>query len=37
MTFVHLKAIRVGDGVIESTAEFTIPNDVNVRRMLGRY
>jgi hypothetical protein len=37
MTFVHLKAVRVGDGVIEATAEFAIPNDVNVRRMLGRY
>jgi hypothetical protein len=37
VTFVHLKAIRTKDGVIESTSEFTIPNDANVRKLLGRY
>jgi len=37
VTFVHLKAIRTVDGVIESSSEFVIPNDVNVRKLLGRY
>jgi hypothetical protein len=37
ITFVHLKAIRTVDGVIEATSEFTIPNDANVRKLLGRY
>lgn len=37
VTFIHFKAIRAGDGVIESTAELTIPNDANVRKLLGRY
>lgn len=37
VTFVHLKAIRASDGVIEATSEFTIPNDANVRKLLGRY
>lgn len=37
VTFIHLKAIRAADGVIEATSEFTLPNDANVRKLLGRY
>lgn len=36
VTFVHLKAIRAADGVIEAASEFTIPNDANVRKLLAR-